>query len=68
MPSVFSVEPHHAGIATVVVLAFLMTTCVAWFGYAYFVPHSWSGQLLIKVSPYVHMGGREVLLLILLVG
>ena len=40
---------HHAGIATLSIVIILVLTVCGWFVYAYFFPHTWSGQLLIKV-------------------
>ena len=40
----------HAGVAFVAMLCFLFAMSIAWFGYAYFFPHTWSGRLLIKVG------------------
>ena len=48
----------HAGVAFVAMLCFLFAATVAWFGYAYFFPHTWSGRLLIKVSPFI--GGSMI--------
>ena len=39
----------HAGVAFLAIMALLIASTVAWFGYAYFFPHTWSGRLLIKV-------------------
>lgn len=39
----------HAGVAFLAIMALLVASTIAWFGYAYFFPHSWSGRLLIKV-------------------
>lgn len=44
-----SVGAAHAGIATVAIVALVFSCIIAWFGYAYFFPHTWSGQILIKV-------------------
>jgi len=41
----------HAGVAFVAMLCFLFAATIAWFGYAYFFPHTWSGRLLIKYRP-----------------
>lgn len=41
----------HAGVAFVAMLCFLFAMSIAWFGYAYFFPHTWSGRLLIKYRP-----------------
>jgi hypothetical protein len=35
--------------ATSIIVTLLLSVCV-WAIYAYFFPHTWSGQLLIKVS------------------
>lgn len=45
--------PHkaHLGIATLAIIVFLIASVFAWFGYAYFFPHTWSGQVLIKYRP-----------------
>ena len=43
----------HAGVAFVAMLCFLFAATIAWFGYAYFFPHTWSGRLLIKVSLFI---------------
>lgn len=40
----------HAGVAFMAILALLVAATIAWFGYAYFFPNSWSGRLLIKVT------------------
>jgi len=43
---------YQAGVVTTVALSLLLVlSCFVWFGYAYFFPHSWSGQLLIKYRP-----------------
>lgn len=39
------------GLATLIILVCLVVTLVGWTGYAYFYPHTWSGQLLIKYRP-----------------
>ena len=38
------------GLATLIIFIVLVLTLFGWTGYAYFYPHTWSGQLLIKVS------------------
>lgn len=43
---------YQAGLVTTVSLSLLLVlSCFVWFGYAYFFPHTWSGQLLIKYRP-----------------
>jgi len=43
---------YQAGVVTTVALTLLLVlSCFVWFGYAYFFPHTWSGQLLIKYRP-----------------
>jgi len=42
---------HHAGVATVTIVILLILTICGWFCYAYFFPHSCSGQFLIKHRP-----------------
>lgn len=43
---------YQAGVVTTVALSLMLVlSCFVWFGYAYFFPHSWSGQLLIKYRP-----------------
>lgn len=42
---------HHAGVATVTIVILLILTIIGWFLYAYFFPHSCSGQFLIKHRP-----------------
>ena len=43
-------DVHHAGVATVTIVILLILTICGWFCYAYFFPHSCSGQFLIKVT------------------
>ncbi len=43
----------HAGLATLVVLLFVLLLLAVWLCYAYFFPHTWSGQMLIKVNTYI---------------
>ena len=45
----FSGQYHHIGIATISIVITLVLSIFGWFVYAYFFPHTWSGQLLIKV-------------------
>lgn len=45
----FAGQYHHIGIATISIVLTLVLSICAWFIYAYFFPHTWSGQLLIKV-------------------
>ena len=48
----FSGGHYQAGVVTTVALTLLLVlSCFVWFGYAYFFPHTWSGQLLIKYRP-----------------
>jgi hypothetical protein len=42
---------HHAAITTISIVALLAISIMVWFVYAYFFPHTWSGQLLIKYRP-----------------
>lgn len=42
---------HHAGVATITIVILLILTIIGWFLYAYFFPHSCSGQFLIKHRP-----------------
>jgi hypothetical protein len=42
------------GLATLLVFIVLVVTLFGWTGYAYFYPHTWSGQLLIKVILPAH--------------
>ena len=37
------------GLTAVVILVSLVLLTFGWIGYAYFYPHTWSGQILIKV-------------------
>jgi len=50
-PVVAAPSSAHAGVAFVAMLCFLFAATIAWFGYAYFFPHTWSGRLLIKYRP-----------------
>lgn len=45
----------HISIATVVIVLLILTSIFAWFGYAYFFPHTWSGQMLIKVGSSIQL-------------
>lgn len=45
----FADSSYHISIATVAMISMILTSLVLWFGYAYFFPHTWSGQILIKV-------------------
>ena len=38
------------GLASLIILMVLVVSLFGWTGYAYFYPHTWSGQLLIKVG------------------
>jgi hypothetical protein len=38
------------GLATLIIFIVLVVALFGWVGYAYFYPHTWSGQLLIKVG------------------
>ena len=40
---------QHATITTISIVALIAISVMVWFVYAYFFPHTWSGQLLIKV-------------------
>jgi len=44
-----SVSP--GGLTALVLIISLVITVFGWVGYAYFQPHTWSGQLLIKYRP-----------------
>lgn len=39
----------HLGIATLTTISLLFVLVFVWLCYAYFFPHTWSGQILIKV-------------------
>ena len=41
----------HASLATVTIFTMILVACFVWCCYAYFFPHSWSGQMLIKYRP-----------------
>ena len=41
----------HASLATVTIFSMILVACFVWCCYAYFFPHSWSGQMLIKYRP-----------------
>ena len=41
---------EQATITTISIVALIALSIMVWFVYAYFFPHSWSGQLLIKVN------------------
>jgi len=53
------VKDHHragppvnpGGLVTLVISILLVITFMGWIGYAYFYPHTWSGQILIKYRP-----------------
>ena len=45
-----SVSP--GGLTALVLTLVLVMSVVGWVGYAYFQPHTWSGQLLIKVNSH----------------
>jgi len=42
---------NPGGLVTLVISILLVVTFFAWIGYAYFYPHTWSGQILIKYRP-----------------
>lgn len=42
-------EVHHTGVALLTIVIILVITICGWCLYAYFFPHTCSGQLLIKV-------------------
>jgi len=42
---------EQATITTISIVALLALSVMVWFVYAYFFPHTWSGQLLIKYRP-----------------
>merc|ERR1712226_125066 len=42
---------EQATITTISIVALIALSIMVWFVYAYFFPHSWSGQLLIKYRP-----------------
>jgi hypothetical protein len=42
---------QQATITTISIVALIALSIMVWFVYAYFFPHSWSGQLLIKYRP-----------------
>merc|ERR1711963_846007 len=42
---------HHTGVAVLTVVIILIITIFGWCAYAYFFPHTCSGQLLIKYRP-----------------
>jgi len=48
-----SAKGHYeqATITTISIVALIALSIMVWFVYAYFFPHSWSGQLLIKYRP-----------------
>lgn len=48
-----SAKGHYqqATITTISIVALIALSVMVWFVYAYFFPHSWSGQLLIKYRP-----------------
>ena len=50
MPNLFSGHYQQATITTISIVALIALSVMVWFVYAYFFPHSWSGQLLIKVT------------------
>ena len=50
MSKLFSGHYQQATITTISIVALIALSVMVWFVYAYFFPHSWSGQLLIKVN------------------
>lgn len=42
---------NTGGLVTLVISILLVMTFFGWIGYAYFYPHTWSGQILIKYRP-----------------
>ena len=40
------------GLVSLVITLLLIICLVGWVGYAYFYPHTWSGQILIKVATF----------------
>jgi len=42
---------YQAGIVTISIVSLMVLSLTVWFVYAYFFPHTWSGQLLIKYRP-----------------
>jgi len=42
---------NPGGLAVLVIMLVLVVSLVSWTTYAYFTPHTWSGQLLIKYRP-----------------
>lgn len=42
---------QQATVTTISIFALIALSTMAWFVYAYFFPHTWSGQLLIKYRP-----------------
>ena len=50
MSNLFSGHYQQATITTISIVALIALSVMVWFVYAYFFPHSWSGQLLIKVN------------------
>ena len=50
MSNLFSGHYQQATITTISIVALIALSVMVWFVYAYFFPHSWSGQLLIKVT------------------
>lgn len=44
-------NPHHTAVALLVIVIILIVTMLGWCLYAYFFPHTCSGQLLIKYRP-----------------
>lgn len=42
---------NPGGLVTLVISILLVMTFFGWIGYAYFYPHTWSGQILIKYRP-----------------
>ena len=50
LSNLFSGHYQQATITTISIVALIALSVMVWFVYAYFFPHSWSGQLLIKVT------------------
>ncbi len=46
----------HAGLVGLLLVLLVLATMAVWLCYAYFFPHTWSGQVLIKVRYYYFFG------------
>eukprot|EP00096_Caligus_rogercresseyi_P003364 TRINITY_DN1626_c0_g2_i1.p1 TRINITY_DN1626_c0_g2~~TRINITY_DN1626_c0_g2_i1.p1 ORF type:complete len:477 (+),score=135.36 TRINITY_DN1626_c0_g2_i1:123-1553(+) len=49
----------HADLVVIILVCLLVCLVTLWFAYAYFYPHTWSGQLLIKYRPTRWHWGRS---------